>query len=258
MLDDVDRSLAALLGSRLEAEKVEVIFDAPTADWTGSGDRKRVVDLFLHDVREDLTARTADWDDVRGDDGRVLGRQSPPRRYLLSYLVSAWTGDPLEDHRLLGLVLETVLERESIPAELLQGRLRDQGLPVMLQVAVRDLPTPEAFDLWGALGAPLRSSLSLLVAAPLLPQLSTELAPPAERLDLGVRKQDGDRKRAGGTASGADLDGRAGDGAGGAAGAGAGREPVPVGRIVKRWEGIRITEKSEKSENSADEPAPTA
>ena len=105
----------------------------------------------------------------------------------------------------------------------------------MLQAAVRDLPTPEAFDIWSSLGTPLRSSLGLLVAAPLVPELSTELAPLAERLDLGIAKEDPEtiRPRAGGRRPSPGANG--GDGADGG--------PVPVGRIVKRWEGIRITEK---------------
>jgi hypothetical protein len=233
VLDDVDRSLGSFLGQRLAEEKVTISFDAPTADWV---ERRTgpTIDLFLHDVREDLTARTADWDDVRGADGRILGRQPPPRRYLLSYLVSAWADDAVAEHRLLGLILEAVLERESIPPELLEGRLAHQEMPVMLQAAVRDLPTPEAFDIWSSLGTPLRSSLGLLVAAPLVPELSTELAPLAERLDLGIAKEDPETiaPKAGGRRRPSQA---AGDGDGGG--------PVPVGRVVKRWEGIRITEK---------------
>ena len=222
MLDDVDRSLASFLEGRLAQEKVTISFEAPTADWAERVARAGpTVDLFLHDVREDLTARTADWDDVRGPDGRVLGRQPSPRRYLLSYLVSVWAGDAVAEHRLLGMVLEAVLERELIPPELLQGRLAEQEMPVMLQVAVRDIPTPEAFDIWSSLGTPLRSSLGLLVAAPMVPALWTDLARPAERLDLGVARETPETLR---------------DAASRAAG------PVPAGRIVKRWEGIRITE----------------
>jgi hypothetical protein len=226
VLADVDRSLDALLAQRLGPEKVSVAFGAPTPEWAAR-QKGTVIDLFLHDVREDLTARTGDWDDVRDGDGRVIGRQPPPRRYLLSYLVSAWAADPLDEHRVLGLVLETALEQESIPPELLQGRLADQELPVLLQVAVTDVPGPEPFDLWSSIGTPLRTSLRLLVVAPMVPDLSTELAPPAERIDLGMSKQEGSAAAARGAMRGAD----------GAA------QPVPVGRVVKRWSGIRLTEK---------------
>jgi hypothetical protein len=225
VIDDVDRSLRALLGAHVGG--ADVAFDAPTPEWAAgvAGAKRPVLSLFLHAVDEDVAVRRADWDDVREADGRVVGRQPPLRRYRLSYLVSAWAGDPVEEHALLGRVLEVALVAEVVPLEHLHGRLAEQELPVVLEAAVRlpDVPAPPPHDLWSALGMPMRASLDLRVAAPLLPALSTDLAPAAERLDLGIAKVD-----AAGVGAGA------GDGGAG---------PEPVGRVVKRWTGIRLTER---------------
>jgi hypothetical protein len=45
------------------------------------------------------------------------------------------------------------------------------------------------WDLWGALGTPPRTAIEIVVTAPLLPALRTELAPPAVKLELGVSKE---------------------------------------------------------------------
>ena len=41
-------------------------------------------------------------------------------------------------------------------------------------------------DVWSSLGQPVRASLTLVVTAPLLPTLVTDLAAPAESLDIGL------------------------------------------------------------------------
>jgi hypothetical protein len=184
VLEDVDGSLAALLAQALP-EGTTVTFAAPTRDWLDSPPGKQVVSAFLYDIREDAVGRGADWDEVRDERGRVVGRQPPPRRYELSYLVTAWAGDVDLEHRLLSDVLRLVFRGEIIPDDCRVGSLTQTGLPVMLRV-VRSDPPHSPSQVWADLGLPPRLVVDLAVTAPLVPELVTELAPPAEDMRLGV------------------------------------------------------------------------
>jgi hypothetical protein len=110
----------------------------------------------------------------------------------LSYLVTAWTQRPEDEHRLLSSLLLGFLRYEALPAELLGGTLAEFGLPVQLTVA---LPPPEdrAFaDVWTALGGELKPSLDVVISAPIeTGRVYPAAAPPQEgvRLDMG----DGER-----------------------------------------------------------------
>jgi Pvc16 N-terminal domain len=184
VLEDVDGSLAALLGSRLP-EGTTVTFAVPSAGWLDSPPGKQVLSAFLYDVREDPVGRAADWDDIRDERGRVVGRQPPPRRYELSYLVTAWAGDADLEHRLLSDVLRLVFGGEAIPDHYLVGSLTQTHQPVLVRVVRRDPPAMPA-QVWADLGLPPRLVVDLAVTAPLVPAVVTELAPPAEDMHLGV------------------------------------------------------------------------
>ena len=110
--------------------------------------------------------------------GRIVGRHLPPRHFKLSYLVTAWTQRPEDEHRLLSALLACFLRHDAIPPELLAAPLADLGLPVPLTVG---LPPPEdrAFaDVWSALGGELKPSLDVVVTAPTDTGQRRETGPP--------------------------------------------------------------------------------
>ena len=165
MIHEVDVALRALIEREATAgTEVEVAFDAPTKDWAG---RRNVptIDVYLYDIREDLRRRERGLiNEYDGD--RVASRHLPPRHFKLSYLVTAWTQRPEDEHRLLSALLSCFLRHDAIPSELLTGPLADLGLPIPVTVA---LPPPEdrSFaDVWSALGGELKPSLDVVVSAP--------------------------------------------------------------------------------------------
>jgi hypothetical protein len=181
----VFNEVAATLRALLRAEpvlRVEVRFDAPGPSWLDTDDVARL-GLFLHDVREDLSVRTAAWHEERDDDGRVVARRSPARRYRLRYLVTAWSSTVDAEQELLGAALNVFASHETVPAEHLTHALRATALPVTLAVAHPDLPTA---GLWPAFGIPPHATLDLVVTTPLLGQVSTDLAPAPDAVTLGV------------------------------------------------------------------------
>src|SRR6266849_2184358 len=181
MIQDVDESLRALVKrDALNGSKADVAFDAPTKEWS-SRRNTPTVDLYLYDIREDLEQREVMWEDIRGDarDPRlVTERRPPPRRFKLSYLVTAWTQRPEDEHRLLSVLLGCFLRHPTIPADALSGTLAQARQPIMLNIA---LPPPQdrsISDVWSALGGELKPSLDLVVNAPFEIKVGIPAGPP--------------------------------------------------------------------------------
>lgn len=166
MIYEVDEALRGLIRERaLSGSDVDVVLDAPTKEWAGHRNAP-VVDAYLYDIREDLRRRERGVINEYDDGGRVIGRHLPPRYFKLSYLVTAWTQRPEDEHRLLSAVLQCFLRHDAIPDSLLTGSLAELGLPVGITVG---LPPPEDrgfADVWSALGGELKPSLDIVITAP--------------------------------------------------------------------------------------------
>ncbi|MGZ4602065.1 MAG: DUF4255 domain-containing protein [Kineosporiaceae bacterium] len=178
MIHEVDEALKALIRAEAIADAdVEVVLDAPTKDWA-SRRNAPTVDVYLYDIREDLRRRERGQVNEYDGSGRIIGRHLPPRHFKLSYLVTAWTQRPEDEHRLLSALLTCFLRHEAIPPDLLGPPLADLGLPVPVTIG---LPPPEdrAFaDVWSALGGELKPSLDVVVTAPTDTGQRRETGPP--------------------------------------------------------------------------------
>ena len=178
VIHDVDSALRALIDRETGIRDVEVVFDAPTRDWAG---RRTVptIDVYLYDIREDLRRRERGvLNEYNEDQTRIVGRHLPPRHFKLSYLVTAWTQRPEDEHRLLSALLLAFLKFDALPADLLDGPLAAMGLPVPLTVG---LPPPEDrgfADVWSALGGELKPSIDVVVSAPINTGQRMDLGPP--------------------------------------------------------------------------------
>lgn len=179
MIAQIDDALRTLIRTEaLDGSEVDVVFDAPTKDWA-SRRNAPTVNLYLYDIREDLRRRERGLSEERGDDGYVRIRRPAPRHFKLSYLVTAWTQRPEDEHRLLDQLLRCFLRHEALPDDLVVGALAETGLVVPVTVG---LPPPEdrAFaDVWSALGGELKPSLDIVVTAPVATGIVYEAAPPA-------------------------------------------------------------------------------
>ncbi|MFG2333291.1 DUF4255 domain-containing protein [Streptomyces sp. NPDC048604] len=220
MIHEVDEALRELVrGEALGAgTDVDVVFDAPTRDWAARRNTP-TVNLYLYDIREDLRRRSRGRQNVYDEQGRVTARTLPPRYFKLSYLISAWTQRPEDEHRLLSALLACFLKHDALPGGRLGPALTSTGLPVPVSIA---LPPPEdrAFaDVWSALGGELKPSLDVVVSAPvttapvyaagppveegLAVDLSDVHAPPAPPASAPVPGQRGPRARRPGRRAGA-------------------------------------------------------
>jgi hypothetical protein len=178
VIHEVDSALRALIDREAGIREVEVVFDAPTRDWA-SRRTTPTVDVYLYDIREDLRRRERGvLNEYNEDETRIIGRHLPPRHFKLSYLVTAWTQRPEDEHRLLSALLGAFIRYDAMPADLLSGPLAEIGLPVPLTVG---LPPPEDrgfADVWSALGGELKPSIDVVVSAPINTGQQFEVGPP--------------------------------------------------------------------------------
>ncbi|PGH49103.1 DUF4255 domain-containing protein [Streptomyces sp. Ru87] len=182
MIHEVDETLRGMLrGGVLSGTDIEVSFEAPTRDWAA---RRNVptIDAYLYDIREDTARRHRGAVSVHDEQGAVYKRRQPPRWFRLSYLVTAWTKRPEDEHRLLSAVLSTMLPREHISPSELTGSLADLNLTVPMTTAAPPLESRSLADIWSALGGELKPSLDVVVVAPF---------PAVREYDVGPLVQEG-------------------------------------------------------------------
>lgn len=191
MIDAVDESLRVLIREEvLNGAGVELSFDAPNREWS-SRRNSPTLNLYLYDVREDLQRRSVQYVEKRNDEGFVASREMPPRKFKLSYLVTAWTQRTEDEHRLLSAVLSCFVRFDAIPVKFLRGGLADQPKPVRCTVALPLPPERALSDVWSALGGELKPSLDLVVTAPFVSSRYQPVGPPVtEEPFLRVRPAD--------------------------------------------------------------------
>jgi hypothetical protein len=186
MIGEIDDAIRALVkASDGIAADIDVALDAPTKDWAARRNAP-TVDLFLYDIREDTKRRENGFSERRDDRGLVTQRTPAPRYFKLSYLVTAWTQRPEDEHRLLDALLRCFLRYDAIPDTFVIETLAETGLPCSLNVA-QPPPEDRAFaDVWSSLGGELKPSLDLVITAPVSRGFSYPVGPP---VTVGVEAQ---------------------------------------------------------------------
>jgi hypothetical protein len=187
MIHEVDEALRTLVNTRaLAGSDVRMVFDAPTREWAAQRNTP-TINAYLYDVREDMGRRESGQIRVHGREGWVTGHRRPPRFFRISYLVTAWTKRPEDEHRLLSAVLGGLLRYDTLPEETLPepGMLAAAGVAIPLTVGVPPAEPRSIADIWSALGGELKPSLDLVVVAPFV---SPELAagPPVTEAEVRV------------------------------------------------------------------------
>jgi len=166
MFNDVDETLREVLIADVPIKKTEIdiAFDRPTHEWS-SRLTKPTLNLFLYDIREREELKDDTPIIVRDENGRA-SKQTPPRRIDLAYIITAWTKEADDEHRILGGVLASMYRTNVIDARYLQGNLKLSTYPVLTRVtAPTEIFNPH--DLWGVIDNEIHASLSWIITAPL-------------------------------------------------------------------------------------------
>lgn len=178
MLHQLDESLERLMRSATGLAKtdVDIVFDAPDNEWAGRI-TKPTINLFLWDIR-----RSQDEHDVGRErisrNGQEFWRSKPPRM-AFSYLVTAWTAETRDEHRLLGGILTALLANPVIADTHLTASLSEAGAQPTLRVARPD--SKDFADFWSAIGGQLKPGLDLSVTATVDPGIVQPAGPPTEQ-----------------------------------------------------------------------------
>ena len=193
MIHEVDEVLKDLLGSgALAGSGIDVAFDAPTRDWAARRNSP-TINAYLYDIREDVHRRQRGHLPVVDERDVVVKRRQPPRWFRLSYLLTAWTKQPQDEHRLLSAVLATLIPRELLAPSELPGSLGALGLTVPLSVAGIQTESRSLAEIWSALGGELKPSLDLVVTAPFPAYPEYDAGPPVtEGAAVRMRTMDED------------------------------------------------------------------
>lgn len=177
MINDVDDSIRALLEAEIvRGANIDIAFDLPNQEWA-SKRQGPALNVYLYDVREDLERRQVQFEPQYDAGGMVTARTTPPRRFKLAYLVTAWAQRPQDEHRLLSAVLDTFVATDEFPAQHLQGRVAGVG-PIKVTIALPLPPGRSLSDTWSALGGGLRPTLDLVVTVPLGARTDPHVGPP--------------------------------------------------------------------------------
>jgi hypothetical protein len=180
MIEDLNQTIAALLKRELPsrlAEQVQISFATPDSEFPSQSVSPPAVNLFLYDVRENLELRSNDVHVQTRSNGTATIRRAPAR-VDFSYIVTAWASqsvpDPAQDeHRLLGEIMRVLLRYKSIPAEVLQGELGTQELPLPV-TGLQPGRLQSIGEFWQALGGKPKTVLNYLVTA------AIDISPPEE------------------------------------------------------------------------------
>jgi hypothetical protein len=189
MFHDVDETLRVLLTAEMPVERgeIDISFDRPTREWSARLARP-TLNLFLYDLRERKELK----DDVpivtRSPNGGAVKRM-PPKRMDLAYMITAWTKEPDDEHRILGRVLSCMYRQTEIEAKYIQGDLKASEYPILARVTDPDaLFKPD--DLWGVIENDLRASLSWVITAP-LDAFRPETGPLVRERDIRLDQKEG-------------------------------------------------------------------
>ncbi len=180
VITEVDRALVSLLATyTYSTERVQVDLDPPNKDWSARRSGP-VLNLFLNDVREDSTKRSANMIETRNEEGLVVSRRPQERTFMFTYALSAWTSRPEDDHALLSAALLALLRQDYLPEDLCTGALADlarSGRPALLRVGGLLFSERLATELWTSIGGEYRPTIAITVLTVIPAGLPTPAGP---------------------------------------------------------------------------------
>ena len=163
MLSELDESIRQLLieAGGFDPTEIDVSFDLPNREWS-VGITKPTLNCYLFDIRENGELRQQGLQTEKGN-GNGASRRRPRLFFDLTYLITAWTRAVEDEHRLLWHTLTTLVRFATLPAEHLQGRLRENDTPIYTRAAQPNSVLKSPGEFWTALENQLKPSLSYVV-----------------------------------------------------------------------------------------------
>ena len=187
MLHLLDDALEAYLRGEvpLRGADVDVVFARPDKEW-GAAVIRPTVNLFLWDVRRNSGAQESGMEWLEIDGKRV--RRAPYLRVDCRYMVTAWAGDPRDEHQLLGAVLSSLMRYSEMPERYLVGPIgQTRPLPT---INVPRFDGSHKADFWTAISGEMRPAVDLVISATFDAAIIAEAGPPVTSFTLGAQRTD--------------------------------------------------------------------
>jgi hypothetical protein len=194
MISDLDETIKQLLVKKgaLDSGEVDISFETPDREWSASIS-KPTVNIYLYDIHENRQLRGTEWV-VEKDRNGTATKKKNPSRIDLFYLITVWTNDPADEHRLLWHVMLTLFRYPELPEELLSGQLIQQEYPIKTTTAQPDGVFQNTADFWGALDNQLKPSINYIVTLALDLDVAFT-APVVKTKVLSVKPPEADAER---------------------------------------------------------------
>lgn len=172
MIDELDEALRQLFIRELPIKnnEVDIAFDQPKKEWSARLSRP-TISLFLHDVRENVKLRQAQFQ--REPERTPVGSAVQYLNFLrldLHYIVTVWATEPEDEHRLLTRVLLVLLKHQELPSDLLPESMQAQPWPVPLVVAQYDIMEKPS-DIWNVLDNQQRPAVMMVATIAIDPHV---------------------------------------------------------------------------------------
>lgn len=164
MFSELDETIRAVLTKEggFDPAEIDVSFEIPNREWS-AGISRPTLNCYLFDIRENRELLQTGMQDLPSRSDRPTMRRRPPLRLDLTYLITAWTRQVEDEHRLLWHAFSTLFRFSIIPESHLQGVLREQNLPIYASIAQADTVLKSPGDFWTALENQIKPSLSYVV-----------------------------------------------------------------------------------------------
>ena len=192
MIDDLDETIKQLLIKEGPLEpSIDVSFNIPDREWSASISNP-TINLYLYDIRENHNLRSTEWTVEKN--GNSATRRKNANRINLSYLVTVWTDNVADQHRLLWRVLITLFRYPTLPQELLTGKLAEQNYTIVTSAAQPDGLLNNQPGFWTALDNNIKPFINYVVTLPM--DLSIAFTSSVARTTvLGVKPPHGDSEQ---------------------------------------------------------------
>jgi hypothetical protein len=179
MIEALDETIKQFLIQKtpLNQAEVDISFDVPNKEWSGSIS-KPTINIYFYDIRENLNYSTSqsDWVLERDANGRMT-KSKKGTRYDLSYLITCWTINVEDEHRLLWYILSTLSRHDHLPKDILEKPLDEQPYPLHTKVAHPEGILRNVADVWTALDNQLKPVLPYVITVFLDPMVSWDVQP---------------------------------------------------------------------------------
>ncbi len=180
MIESLDETIKKFLIEKvpLNQAEVDISFDVPNKEWSGSIS-KPTINIYFYDIRENLnySPSHSEWTVDRDPTTGMMIKSKKGKRYDLSYLITCWTINVEDEHRLMWYILSTLSRHDFIPTEILEKPLDEQPYPLATKVAHPEGILRNVADVWTALDNQLKPVLPYVITVYLDPNISWQVQP---------------------------------------------------------------------------------